>query len=135
MASVHAGQQPAPPAPVRQAPGPAAQFPGIPNGHQFPVAPEHRLFSPTPQVKQSPPPQTGSLKLSTPPRAETAHLDEPRVVCGMVVIPGHADHDRKILRPVSPDAPKGVIESVEGTCEQPIAANVSPSVVTPSPGR
>jgi hypothetical protein len=127
MASVRAGQSPTLPASAGRAPAPAAQFPGIPNGHQFPLAPETRQFSPIPEVKQFPPPKTLSLKLSTPIRVETTRVDESRVVCGMVVVPGHADHDRKILRPVSPDAPKGVIESVEGTCEGPLVDIAPPS--------
>ena len=124
-ASLRAGQQPPSSAPKIPGQGPSRQFPGIPNGPAFPVAPNTRQFFTVPEVKEFPPFKALNFK---PPTVvvDARRPDAAHVVCGMLVVPGSADLDRKILRPVSPDAPKGAIQTVEGTCES-AAISVEPT--------
>lgn len=130
VASLHADQQPG----TADQPSGIIPFPRTPSASQFQRPQLDRQFQAAPEIKQFPPPTMWTsrlpLRVVTPNRAEA-----PRVVCGMVVVPGNADLDRKILREVPPDAPKGAIRSVEGTCEQPVAVNVVPAPGTPSPVR
>ena len=122
MASVRAGQPPTPQASPRQAPGPAAQFPGIPNGHQFPLAPNSRQFSSVPEVKQLPPfPPPMAVVLRDHFASAPAKPAGPRIICGMLVAPAKADLDPKILVPVPENAPRGVITTIDPQCETRIA--------------
>jgi len=129
-ASLRAGQQPAPgtadqPSGVRPLPRtPNTQFPRPQLDRQFQI---ERPALAVPEINQFPPFKTGGWKLAAPVLTEAARADAPRVVCGMIVVPGNADLDRKILREVPPDAPKGVIRSVEGKCDSALAVTVDPA--------
>ena len=134
IAPIHAGQQPATPDAADQPSGLNPQFPRTPNANQFPRPQLNGQVPSIPEVGQFPPFNTWTFE-SAPQVALTKRAEAPRVVCGMVVVPGNADLDRKILRELPANAPKGVIRSVEGTCEPPVAVNVVPVPGTPSPVR
>jgi len=125
-ASLRAGQQPAP----GTADQPSRAIPLSRTPTQFPRPQLDRQFGSNvpsvPQVREFSPFKTGDRKLPALVRTDAARADTPRVVCGMLIVPGHADLDRRILRPVDPNAPKGIIHTVEPQCES-MSVVVTPS--------
>lgn len=90
LAAPEASLQDRPPAQLGR-----TEAPITPGPTQSPRTPFVRLFAPATPLPAQPPPRGGA--------AAAAQRDQPRVVCGMVVVPVNSSPDPRMVKPVPSD--------------------------------